>query len=45
MRLLLIEHGLDITAALDEKYDFVISIASGKSNFNDIVYWLELHIK
>ena len=43
MRLLLIEYGFDITATQDEKYQFVIRIASGKSNFNDIVYWLEYH--
>jgi len=44
MRLILIEHGLDISATQDEKYQFVIRIASGKSNFNDIIYWLEHHI-
>lgn len=43
MRLLLIENGLDIHASQDEKYHFVIRIASGKSNFNDIIYWLEHH--
>jgi death-on-curing protein len=43
MRLLLIERGLDIDATLDEKYEFVIRIASGKSNLEDIVYWLEHH--
>jgi death on curing protein len=41
MRILLIEYGLDITATQEEKYQFVIRIASGKYNFNDIVYWLE----
>lgn len=45
MRLLLIEHSLDINATQDEKYQFVIRIASSKSNFNDIIYWLEHHIK
>ena len=45
MRLLLIEHGFDIAATQDEKYQFVIRIASGKSNFNDIVYWLEHHTR
>jgi death-on-curing protein len=43
MRLLLIEHGLDIIANQSEKYQFVIRIASGESNFNDILYWLENH--
>lgn len=41
MRLLLIEQGYDIKATQEEKYNFVIRIASGKSNLNDIIYWLE----
>jgi death-on-curing protein len=45
MRLLLIEYGLDINASQADKYQFVIWIASGKSNFNDIVYWLESHTR
>jgi len=43
MRLLLIEYGLDIIATQDQKYQFVISIASGKFDFNDIIYWLQNH--
>jgi death on curing protein len=43
LRLLLIDHGLDITATQNEKYEFVIRIASGKTNFEEIVYWLERH--
>jgi death on curing protein len=43
LRLLLIDHGLDITATQNEKYEFIIRIASGKSNFEEIVYWLEHH--
>ena len=45
MRLLLIENSYDIQASQDEKYQFVVRIASGKSNFNDIVYWLERYTK
>jgi len=45
MRLLLIENSYDIQAGQDEKYQFVVRIASGKSNFNDIVYWLERYTK
>jgi death on curing protein len=41
MRLLLISYGFDIKATQEEKYNFVIKIASGKSNFNDIINWLE----
>ena len=41
MRLLLIQSGLDIKAGEEEKYQFVIRVASGKSIYNDIIYWLE----
>jgi death-on-curing protein len=41
MRLFLLNNGYDIIASQNEKYEFVIRIASGKSNFNDIIYWLE----
>lgn len=44
MRLLLMEYGADISASQEEKYDFVIRIASAKYNFNDIVYWLEHYV-
>ncbi|MBK8550175.1 MAG: type II toxin-antitoxin system death-on-curing family toxin [Ignavibacteria bacterium] len=45
MRLLLLENGLDIVASQDEKYDFVISIASGKFSFEEIKNWLENKIR
>ena len=45
MRLFLIEEGLDIYANQDEKYDFVINIASGHFNFDKICDWLEINIK
>lgn len=41
MRLFLIENGIDIFATQEEKFNFVIKIASGKSNFKDIVFWLQ----
>ena len=41
MRLFLNKNGIDISATQEEKYNFVIKIAAGKSNFNDIVYWLK----
>ena len=41
MRLLLNHRGYDIHASQDDKYNFVINIAAGKSSFNDIVFWLE----
>ncbi len=45
MRLLLIENNSDIGATQEEKYQFVIEIATGKSGFNDIVYWLKHHVQ
>lgn len=40
MRLLLLKHGLDINATQENKYLFVINIATGQSNFDSIVTWL-----
>jgi len=44
-RLLLLKNGMDIKANHDEKYEFVINIASGKIRFEEIVSWLEKHSK
>ena len=41
MRLLLIQSGYDITASQENKYEFVINIASGTINFDGIVNWLK----
>ena len=40
MRLLLMQSGEDLQATQDEKYDFVISIASGQIAFPEIVAWI-----
>lgn len=40
-RLLLLQNGYDIEASQQDKYDFVIGIASGQLKFDDIVKWLE----
>lgn len=40
MRLMLLEAGFDIIASQDEKYDLVISVASGKTNFQKIKNWI-----
>lgn len=40
MRLFLLNEGIDIEATENEKYDFVIKIAEGKSNFEDIRNWI-----
>jgi death on curing protein len=44
MRLILIENGFDIVASQDEKYEFVVEIASGNLKFNQIVEWLKTHV-
>jgi death-on-curing protein len=41
MRLHLMMHDLDIEASEDEKYDFVIKIASGNSSFDEIREWIK----
>ncbi len=43
MRLLLLHNKLDIVASQEEKYSFVMDIASGYSNFETIVKWLANH--
>jgi len=41
MRLLLMHFGEDLQATQDEKYDFVISVASGRIAFPEIVTWIK----
>lgn len=41
MRLLLMHYGQDIRASQDEKYDFVIQVASGLLDFDGIKSWLK----
>lgn len=43
MRLTLLKYNYDINATKEEKYSFVIDIASGKLKFDTIVSWLSLH--
>jgi death-on-curing protein len=45
MRLHLLMNQLDIEASEDEKYDFVIQIASGKSSFEEIKRWIYNKLK
>ena len=40
MRLTLMQHGIDIVATEDEKYTFIIQIASGKLEFEEIKGWI-----
>jgi death-on-curing protein len=44
MRLFLLKNNLDISASQEEKYDFVINIASGISDFDMIVEWLNANV-
>lgn len=41
MRLVLMHFGKDIQATQDEKYDFVIGVASGQLDFQEIVFWIK----
>lgn len=43
MRLILLTNNLDIIASQEEKYTFVMDIASGNSKFDSIVSWLTVH--
>lgn len=36
-------NGIDITANQDAKYNFVIQVASGQYNYDDIVAWLQVN--
>jgi death on curing protein len=40
MRLILMQFGKDIAATQDEKYSFVIEVASGQIDFQEIVAWI-----
>lgn len=41
MRLILMNHNHDIDASQDEKYQFVINVASGKMKFDEIKEWID----
>ena len=45
MRIFLIDNGLDINASQEEKYNFVLNIASGKTKFEEIIDWLTKHVE
>ncbi len=45
MRLMLLNENLDISASEDEKYEFVIAIAEGNFNFEEIRKWIQEHVK
>jgi death-on-curing protein len=45
LRLYLLSYGLDIIASSDNKYEFVINIASGTLKYEGIVTWLKGNTK
>jgi death-on-curing protein len=45
MRLYLLINGFDIEATTDEKYEFIMNIASGTLKYQEIVVWLRSNIK
>ena len=45
MRIFLLNNGLDINATQEDKYNFVISIASGTVKFEEILDWLSRHVE
>jgi death on curing protein len=45
MRLILLDNGFDILRTEDEKYDFIISIAEGKIDFDQILEWIEVKLR
>jgi death on curing protein len=45
MRLLLLDNGLDIITDQEKKFNFVIDIASGKLDFDQIFDWISKNIK
>ncbi len=44
MRLLLMQSGNDLSATQDEKYEFVIQVASSQLDFAQIVGWIRTRI-
>jgi death-on-curing protein len=45
MRYFLLRNGFDISATQAEKFEFVIEIAQGKSNFDQIKNWISNRIR
>jgi len=44
MRLILMQFGKDIVATQDEKYNFVIEVAAGKIDIQEIVAWISKRV-
>lgn len=44
MRLTLMDYGLDISANEHDKYEFVIKVAKGEFDFDEILGWINSHL-
>lgn len=45
LRLYLLQNGLDIVTSSDNKYEFIINIASGAFQYDKILEWLKTYVK
>jgi death on curing protein len=45
LRLYLSSHGFVLTASSNDKYDFIVRVASGQMAFNEIVDWIKFNVK
>jgi len=41
LRLILLDHDMDVAAGEDEKYDFTIAASMGKLDFDKIKAWID----
>jgi death on curing protein len=44
MNIILWHHGLSIQESVEKEYNFVIAIAEGRYDFEDIKTWIESHV-
>ncbi len=44
MRILLLAYNKDISTTEEEKYDFVINVAAGKWDYDQILDWIKKHL-
>ncbi len=45
MRLMLMKFNKDVQATQNEKYEFIIAVASGQLDFNGIAIWINRRVK
>jgi death-on-curing protein len=44
MRITLLEHGMDINASENEKFEFILDIAKGELKFDEIRKWIKIKL-